>query len=471
MSAARAIVVGLDFGTTTSSALVGEAEVRRGIVTGRMELADLRETFRSPLCPTPIVDGRLDLAAAEALLDGWLAEAAIDPARLVGGGALVTGLTARRDNAPGLVAAIRARVGEALVATADDPCLESWMAFQGGCAALSRRHPGEWFVNVDIGGGTSNLALGRDGEVHCTGCLAVGARHLRLAPGTRRVEEVSPRMSGLLRELGVAAAPGGELGEADVERIVEAWCGILERAVLGTLRADAPLVDVPLRPGIPPRELADARLTLSGGVGELVGAAAAGGPLPGIAAFGDLGVDLARAILAHPRLGQRVRATPSPAGGRATVIGLLRRTVHLSGTSIHLPDPGILPLPDLPIAGSFSPCRDDAALDALVALARRRPAGAALRISGVDASAAAVAAVAERIAAALRRADWPATTPLVILLDADVGKALGACATRFGTRSLPLVVVDGIDVPLARFASLGTPRAGAVPVAFHGLET
>ena len=139
MAAAITKLVGLDFGTTTSSALVAEGLVRRNAVTGRMELSVTRETFRSPLMFTPLDGDRLDLAAILRLVDGWLARGGIVPshADVAGGGALLTGLTARRENASGLVAAIRKRLGPALVATADDPCLESWLAFQGSCAPLS----------------------------------------------------------------------------------------------------------------------------------------------------------------------------------------------------------------------------------------------------------------------------------------------------------------------------------------------
>lgn len=479
MTAARlATVVGLDFGTTTSAALVGEAEVRRHAVTGRMELASPREVFRSPLVFTPLDDDRLDLAAAERLLDAWLAAGEVDPARLVGGGALLTGLTARRDNAAGLVAAVRRRLGSALVATADDPCLESWVAFQGACAPLSRRHPGRWFVHVDIGGGTANLALGRDGEATATGSLFVGARHVRLEPGTRRVVALSPQAAALAASLGIDAAPGGEIAEADVARFVGWQADCLARAVdglpLGTDPVAAIHEQVPFRPRVAPGSLADAALTLSGGVGEVAYALAGGDPRAappdGPAPWGDLGVELARAILAHPRLGPRVRGVRPAAGGRATVIGLMLHAVHLSGTSLHLPDPAILPLADLPIVGTFTPADPDDALDGLLDLVRRSGRGGAVRVTGLGGDAAAVAACGARLARRLEAAPWPADRPLVLLLDADAGKALGACATRWGAIDVPLVVIDGLDLPDARFAALGRPHAGAVPVAFHGLR-
>jgi len=472
MTARLATVVGLDFGTTTSGAIVGEAEIRRHAVTGRMELASPREVFRSPLVFTPLDGERLDLVAAERLLDTWLAAGGVDPGRIVGGGALLTGLTARRDNAPGLVAAVRRRLGSALVATADDPCLESWVAFQAACAPLSRRHPAESFVHADIGGGTANLALGRDGEVLATGSLFVGARHVRLRAGSRVVTGLSPQGAALLAALGIGAGVGDELADDAIDRVVAWQADFLARAIDGLPHPVAHLAaiheQVPFRPRVPH---STAAITLSGGVGEVASAMLSGTPLPdGPAPWGDLGVELARAILAHPSLGERVRRFRPEAGGRATVIGLMLHAVHLSGTSLHLPDPGLLPLSDLPIVGTFSLAESDEALAALLELARRSSAGAALRVTGLGDSAAAVAACGERVARCLEADAWPAERPLVLLLDTDAGKALGACATRWGAIRLPLVVVDSLDLPDARFAALGRPHEGAVPVAFHGLR-
>src|SRR5947209_20229172 len=119
-------LMGLDFGTTTSSAVVARASLLR-TATGRMQLDAPEEVYRSELVFTPLLaDDQLDLAQVEQLLDAWLAAGGVQTAALFGGGALLTGLTAQAANAASLVTLIRRRLGNALVATADDPCLESW---------------------------------------------------------------------------------------------------------------------------------------------------------------------------------------------------------------------------------------------------------------------------------------------------------------------------------------------------------
>ena len=176
-------------------------------------------------------------------------------------------------------------------------------------------------------------------------------------------------------------------------------------------------------------------------------------------------------LFRSPRLGPRLAAWRAEGGGRATVIGLLKHSVRLSGTSLHLPDPRLLPLSDLPTVGSFRPDDDDDALARLLDLARRGHSGGAIRIEGCGPGAAAVAACGERLARAIESAAWRDGKPLVLLLDTDAGKALGALATRWGKIPVRLVAIDRLDLPDARFASLGAPRDGAVPVSFHGLRS
>ena len=386
--AATTTLVGLDFGTTTSSALAAEATVRRNAVTGRMELTVIRETYRSPLVFTPLAGDVLDLAATLRLVDDWLTRAGVIPGTtdIGGGGALLTGLTARRENAAGLVAAIRARLGTTLVATADDPCLESWLAFQGSCAALSRRHPRQTFIHLDIGGGTTNLAAGIDGNVLATGCLFVGARHVRFVAGSRRIEALSCQARALFAALGIRAAPGDELPAADLERVLDWYLALLDRAVAGAaVDADDPTtlghLQIPFLPGAIATG-PDRIVTLSGGVGELVYAAARGDDLPGTSAYGDLGVDLARRLLVHPTWRRHWREEVPEGGGRATVVGLLRHATRISGASIHLPAPRLLPLTDLPIVATLEPTSNDAAVAAALGLARRSGVGAAVRVRG-----------------------------------------------------------------------------------------
>src|SRR5581483_2365832 len=152
---------------------------------------------------------------------------------LFGGGALLTGLAARRQNAVALVELVRRRLGDALVASADDPCLESWLAFMGSCAALSHSHPDRPIINLDIGGGTTNVALGEAGEVLKTGCLYVGARHVQVTPGTYRIKRLSEFAAELFEHLRIRKGIGDELSHDDVDAVLDFYLRLLEATVTG----------------------------------------------------------------------------------------------------------------------------------------------------------------------------------------------------------------------------------------------
>src|SRR5580658_4881940 len=115
----RVILVGLDFGTTTSSAVVASAEVTCNSVTGRRELGRIEQEYQSEAVFTPLVDERLDEARLGEYLDEWLEH--VDRPRVFGGGAVITGLAAQRANAEALARQVRRRLKDAVIAVGGDP--------------------------------------------------------------------------------------------------------------------------------------------------------------------------------------------------------------------------------------------------------------------------------------------------------------------------------------------------------------
>lgn len=480
MARAAATLIGVDIGSTTTSAVVAEARLAETMLGGRVTLSEVRERLRTPLVFTPFDGALVDEDGVLSLVDRWLAEAGVEPGTLFGGGALITGLAARSPNAPALAERLRDRLGRALVATARDPRLESWLAFMGNVADLSRRSPDLRFLNLDIGGGTANLALGAGGEVARTGCLALGARHVQVEPGTYRVVRLSEEARRIFDALSMPVAPGEELAPAAVSALLDVWISALERTACGGTAALAAspfgdlLVEAPLDWPVPGAGERDGSpiLVYSGGVGEMAHRLARGEDLPGTTPYGDLGVELARRIVGSSVLGAHLGRWTPEGGGRAVAYGLLRHATEVSGATLHLPHPGVLPLRDLPILASLSPGSEDADIGAAAALARRSGEGGCFEIVLPDSRAATVRSMAERLARALGDAPFPAERPLVLLVSRNVGKALGAYLTDWG-RSVHrdgVVVLDEVRRPGACFLHVGRLHDGVVPVSFHGMR-
>jgi ethanolamine utilization protein EutA len=464
------MLIGLDFGTTTSSAVVASARLVRNAVRGCCELSEVQERYRSAIVFTPFRGDQLDLDRITVFLDHWLAMGAVRPEAVFGGGALLTGLAAQQANAPGLVALLRQRLQGTLIATAGDPCLEAWLAFMGSCAALSREVPHRPVLNLDVGGGTTNLALGKAGEVLRTGCLFVGARHIQVEPGTYRIVRLSSYARALFDHLGIT---GEALTKSALDAVLDFYLRLLQAAVTG----DATVFDefvarlhqqVPL--SIPP-ETPPPVVTFSGGVGELIYAHLRGEPWPATTCFGDLGIDLAQRIMDCGVWSDSLATCTPAGGGRATVFGLLRHATSVSGSTTFLADPRMLPLSDLPIVGRIADTSSVEDLRAVLDLARRSPHGAAIKVELVSCGSAAVRDLGLRIGQALEAMDFPPTQPLVCFLAANLGKALGNYATAWGTAPRSLVVVDEIDVPDAQYAQIGRLQGQVLPVSFYGLKS
>jgi ethanolamine utilization protein EutA len=461
---------GLDIGSTTTSALVTQARVLRNSVTGRMELGPATAIHRFEPVFTPFCGEELDQDALESLVTDWIRRGGVDSSQLFAGGAIITGLAAAAGNARVVSELVRATFAEALVVTADDPRLESWLAFLGNCLELSRADPSTPVLNLDIGGGTTNPAWGLAGEVQHVGCYAIGARHVRVVPGTWQIAGLSPLAARLFQHLGIARHVGDVLLPDEVEAILDFYVTTLEAVV----RGDAEFLSqehvrwheqVPFEP---PRGFKPI-ITFSGGVGELVYRGARRKPLPSTTAFGDLGIDLARRICQSPLLAADLLTCMPASLGRATVCGLALHTAELSGTTLYLPQPELLPQPDLPIVGRFSGDADEAQLQRLIDLAKSGGRGACLQVDGPLQGWQAVKLLGEKLASAIQHADYPRDRPLVLLVGQNIGQALGAYATAWGRSAVNLIVIDELPPRRARFVSLGKLSNNVVPVSYYGL--
>jgi ethanolamine utilization protein EutA len=478
-------LMGLDFGTTTSGAVIAGAQLRR-TATGRAELHCQEEIFRSELVFTPLLaDDRLDLAQVERLLDAWLEAGRAKAEELFGGGALLTGLTAQKENAAALVRLLRRRLGDTLVATADDPCLESWLAFMGSCAELSRQYPEKAILNLDIGGGTTNIALGQDQQVMRTGCLFLGARHVQVIPGTYQIVKLSSYARDLFDHLHIAAGPGADLTRSEVDAVLTFYLTLLEAVCTGQAEPfQSPIVkrleQVPFQMPAGTRNPASAWsansvwepdrcvVTFSGGVGELVYRHLQGAPWPPTTHYGDLGIDLARRIAQSPIWADSLRHYHPRSGGRATVYGLLRHATEVSGATLFLGAPPILPLADLPNLGCLRADSTPSQISDVLTLVRRSSRGGCVQVRLGSHEASVVRRLGQRISQVLQEDAFPAAHPLVLLVQENLGKVLGQYVTRWGALRLRLLVIDEVVLRDAQYVQIGAPRDQVVPVSFYG---
>jgi ethanolamine utilization protein EutA len=462
-------LVGLDFGTTTSSAVVAATSFTRSSGTGKLELGPINDCFQSEKVFTPFQDDRLDERRLQEYLDSWLHDVA--PAEVLGGGALLTGLAAQTSNAAAIVSMVRERLANSLVATANDPCLESWLTFLASCGRLSREHPESRFINLDIGGGTTNLALGQNGQVLRTGCLFIGARHIEVVPGSYQITKLSRQAATLFESLGIRKQPGDSLDEPELTAILDFYVGLLEATLRGTAANFGAVGDEHTEVEFKlEQDRSDCVFTFSGGVGELIYRHVQGLPWPAQTEYGDLGIDLAQRIVRSEFLAKDLHQFSSAAGGRATVYGLLRHSMELSGATVFISHPETLPLSDVPILGTLREDTMDSDIDAALKLAAASSAGGCLSIALKNADASEVRPLATRLSQALRRTEYPPQHPLVLLMSDNLGKVMGHFISDWGNSPMNLYVIDEIPPRAAQYVRLGKLQQHVLPVSFYGLE-
>ncbi len=377
-----------------------------------------------------------------------------------------------------LAAIIEKRVGEILVATADDPNLESWLAFKGSCGALSRYNSTKPIVNLDIGGGTTNPAMGVNGNIKHTGCHFVGARHIQFVPGTYQIRALTEDARKIFQYLNIQKEVGQTLSTEELNTFLHFYIKALEHIAQGNSQFFQHheinmLEQVPFEYEPQNQPVA---ITFSGGVGELVYQAAAGEPLPTTTYYGDLGIDLARAILASPVLSASVQSIIPENRGRATVYGLALHSTEVSGATLYLPFPEVLPLRHLPIVAQLDGDISKEELLAAMKQVCQSPKGACLQImiaqsAGFKADKLnMIRSLGQSFVEVMQILQPPQNLPIVLLVDCNIGKSLGAYASNWGKLPVNLVIIDEVVLRQASFVNISKQHQQVVPISFYGIK-
>ena len=476
----RVILLGLDFGSTTSSALLASAKIASSATSGRMQLDDVSIIYKSEPVFTPfnIQNNKqsIDTEKVSALISRWLKQSGVEASRIFSGGSIITGLAAQSDNAAALSMLIKNLVGESVIATADDPCLESWLAFMGSCSVLSRFHEDIPIVNIDIGGGTTNIALGINGDVQATGCYFIGARHFQFVPGSYQLKAISSYGAALLESLNIYKHVDETLNADECDKVIAFYINALEAIATG----DATFFNVPiakkhvqvginLNPFIL-KQATKPTITFSGGVGELLYKISAGETLPSTTIYGDFGIDLALAISRSALLSADLTSRIPENKGRATVIGLTLHSTELSGNTIYVQHPHCLPQRDVPIIAKLTTDSTIQQWTSAFTLAAKRQGGACIQVLATDYSLEQVRTLASQIKYALQSSQYSPSQLLVILVEANIGKALGNYISDWGQMDYNLMVIDEVALRDAHFVHIGRLHQGIIPVSFFGLN-
>ena len=449
------VSVGVDVGTTTTQLIVSELTVQNqasSFAVPQMQITERKIRYRSPVYFTPLLGQELvDGAAIRQLVAGAYDQAQISRGDVDTGAIIITGETSRKENAQAVLAALSDFAGDFVVATAG-PDLESVLAAKGAGAVEFSAVSGKTLLHMDIGGGTSNLALIADGKVVQTGCLNVGGRLIK-QDKNGRIAYVSPVLCGLtdLQE-GMYPEP------AQVEAVAQILAHALEMAA-GLREPTGLLEKLTTRQTVTKWQIPTENVVISfsGGVADCIETEHEP------QAFGDIGPVLGQAI-AKSRLCQGEYMLGKQTI-RATVIGAGCHSAQLSGSTVF--SSGVsLPVKNLPVAVFTKQEQDSAQFPQLIRqrILQKDTDKVVLALPG-DPSPTyqKVDALAESIAAGAPEHG------VYVCLQADMAKALGHRLKLKLPNGTPILCIDSVHLRDESFLDVGAQVGPAMPVVIKTL--
>lgn len=470
----RLLTVGIDIGSSTSHLLFAQVLFqRRGSrASARFVPVERTVAWRSPIILTPFLpDGTIDAGRLSGFVRECYTEAGLTAGDVDTGAVILTGEAIKRRNARSINEIFAGEAGKFVCASAGHR-LESTLAAHGsGATALSRARSA-CALHVDIGGGTTKLALIDRGEILSVAAVAAGGRLIaRDGDGAwTRVDEPAVLVA---RELGLGTSPAeladpavrraiaGRLADIVADQITGVPAGDLGRALRLTEQLS--------------RSAEPEYVTFSGGVAEyLFGHEAE--------EHGDIARDLAAALATRLRARLALPLVDPGQRIRATVIGASQFSAQLSGSTIHLGGADALPLRNVPVVRLDQPLPGDVDPEALAAAFERRAARQDVDTGGPVALAfswngpvrhprlAAVARAITRVAGP-PHGQQDAGHALIVAVDADIARSLGAILTEETGLRRRLIVLDGLELAEFDFIDVGEylNPPGVLPVLIKSL--
>jgi ethanolamine utilization protein EutA len=331
--------VGVDIGSSTSHLVFSNLVLKRDerSITRRFNIQERNIIYEGRIIPTPLIDDKtIDIDRLAEFFKKEYQRADIDPADIQTGAVIVTGESARKQNARQIAEALSNDAGKFVAATAG-PNFESLIAAMGSGAATRSKDDNKTILSCDIGGGTANIAISSNGEILSTSCVSVGGRLLGV-DSEGRIWRIDEPAAKVMENLGLNYEIGELISKADIDRIAAKFADILFEVLSGPATSSlARQLMLTADLNFPSRI---DEYSFSGGIAELM--------YGGVNNFNDIGHILADKIkLLAPELSAPVIELPNKI--RATVIGAGAYSLSISGCSGFRDDKISFPIRNVPV--------------------------------------------------------------------------------------------------------------------------
>lgn len=466
------VTVGIDIGSSTSHLIFAKIHLQRRTLglSSRFEVIKREILWQSSILFTPfLANGLIDAESLNEFIECTYFEAGLHRYDVDSGAVILTGEAIKKSNALAIDDLFAKEAGKFVCATAGHG-LECILAAHGSGAVQKSQRLKCVLLHVDIGGGTTKIALIDRGRIVSTAAYAIGGRLLAKDPDGvwNRCDD---SIYVVAKSLGIRITKLEKFTDKSRNQIIKRLAVVLASVIANKQHddlANSLLLTKQIEWSVSPQAI-----SFSGGVSEYIYGRET-------KTLGDIAQDLASYFVAELKaLDLPLPFTESQHGIRATVIGASQFTVQVSGKTIFAESFDFLPLRNIPVLhpeldlsihklDRGNMCKKILDACEIRDLETHTPLALALHWQG-EPSYARLKAIADAIDLALCQ---PArVSPLILVIDRDVGCILGRILGKELGKGFQLISLDGVTLSNLDFIDVGNliNPPGVIPLVIKSL--
>ncbi len=454
--------VGIDIGTSTTQLIFSKLTIENraaGYMVPKVEIVNKEVVYCSDIYFTPLLSNtEIDGEKVSQIIRSEYEKAQIKPKDVSTGAVIITGETARKHNANIVLNKLSDLAGDFVVATAG-PDLESVLSGRGAGADAFSEENRNVVANLDIGGGTTNIAVFSKGTLCGVTCLDIGGRLIKIE--NKKISYIYGKIKELAKTNGIDLNVGDEVNIETLKRVCDLMAQELKASLhLGLESEYHHNLYTNEGKGLDKTIKIDA-LTFSGGVANYVYEPAE----QDVFKYGDVGI-LLGASIAKSGILDNAKIYRSEETIRATVVGAGTHTTEISGSTIFY-EKDKLPIKNIPVL-KLSNADEESTQSIINAITTRIPIyqsegkkqPIAIALSGR--SYCGFQSIQNLADAIIRGSDSliKENLPLIVVIEADIGKALGNAIYVKLDKGNDVICIDGISSKTGDYIDIGEPVGG-----------
>ncbi|MBU3128320.1 ethanolamine ammonia-lyase reactivating factor EutA [Clostridium tagluense] len=454
--------VGIDIGTSTTQLVFSKLTIENlasSFAIPRISIVDKEVIYRSEIYFTPLKSQReIDGEKVREIVEREYHSAGIATSDVITGAVIITGETARKQNANEVLQNLSGLAGDFVVATAG-PDLESIISAKGAGADKISEDYDSTVVNLDVGGGTTNIAVFKEGKLLDTGCLDIGGRLIKIDKESGVIIYIAEKIKELAELKHIHIEEGEKPSVEALNIIVDEMVKLLEESV--NIRPKSNFYERILTNKGIKKDIEVEYITFSGGVADYVYKM----DTEDMFKYGDIGVLLGVAI-SKSNLCTKLVVKRSIETIRATVVGAGSHTTNISGSTITYTEDKF-PIKNLPIL-KLSEEEENSGYENMVKVIKEKlkwftlenelqPVAIAIK-GKLNPSFVEIQKLGETLMAGMEdilKSDFPT----ILVIENDIAKVLGQTLYRQLDFKKQVICIDTIKVENGDYIDIGKPLA------------